>query len=375
LKYVIFSISDNLKEIRQMSGFNKLLNPENIFIIQAFLVIFVALIADFFQKKIFKSLAEKAIRTTNKWDDALLLSIPRPLSIIIWITGITFASEIINKATKAVILEAFIPLRDAIIIASLAWFLVLTIQQAEKSYLNSGKDIDPTTLDALSKLARISVFITAVLMILQALGFSISGVLAFGGVGGIAVGFAAKDLLSNFFGGLFIYMDRPFAVGDWIRSPDREIEGTVEKIGWRVTLIRTFDKRPLYIPNAVFSQVAVENPSRMQNRRIKETFGIRYDDGDKMEAITHQVEEMLKGHSEIDTNKTLMVNFNSFAPSSLDFFIYTFTKTTNWQKFHGIKQDILLKILKIIEDNGAEVAFPTSTIHLANPDISKIPST
>ncbi|MBT3923426.1 MAG: mechanosensitive ion channel family protein [Nitrospina sp.] len=358
-----------------MSGFNKLLNPENIFIIQAFLVIFVALIADFFQKKIFKSLAEKAIRTKNKWDDALFLSIPRPLSIIIWVTGITFASEIINQATKAVILEAFIPLRDAIIIASLAWFLVLTIQQAEKSYLNSGKDIDPTTLDALSKLARISVFITAVLMILQALGFSISGVLAFGGVGGIAVGFAAKDLLSNFFGGLFIYMDRPFAVGDWIRSPDREIEGTVEKIGWRVTLIRTFDKRPLYIPNAVFSQVAVENPSRMQNRRIKETFGIRYDDGDKMEAITHQVKEMLIGHPEIDTNNTLMVNFNSFAPSSLDFFIYTFTKTTNWQKFHGIKQDILLKILKIIEDNGAEVAFPTSTIHLANPDISKIPST
>ena len=140
-------------------------------------------------------------------------------------------------------------------------------------------------------------------------------------------------------------------------------------------MIRTFDKRPLYIPNAVFSQVAVENPSRMQNRRIKETFGIRYDDGDKMEAITHQVKEMLIGHPEIDTNNTLMVNFNSFAPSSLDFFIYTFTKTTNWQKFHGIKQDILLKILKIIEDNGAEVAFPTSTIHLANPDISKIPST
>ena len=73
----------------------------------------------------------------------------------------------------------------------------------------------------------------------------------------IAIGFAAKDLLSNFFGGLFIYLDRPFAVGDWIRSPDREIEGTVEQIGWRVTRIRTFDKRPLYIPNSVFSQISV----------------------------------------------------------------------------------------------------------------------
>ena len=358
-----------------MTEFYKLLNPENIYIIQVILVLFVALVADFFQKKIFRSLAEKAIRTANKWDDAVLQSIPRPLSIIIWITGIAFASEIFHKATGAVILEAFIPLRDAIIIGSLAWFLVLTIQQAEKSYLKSGKDVDPTTLDAISKLARISVFITAILMILQAVGFSISGVLAFGGVGGIAVGFAAKDLLSNFFGGLFIYMDRPFAVGDWIRSPDREIEGTVEKIGWRVTLIRTFDKRPLYIPNAVFSQVAVENPSRMQNRRIKETFGIRYDDGDKMEAITDQVKEMLKGHPEIDTNKTLMVNFNSCAPSSLDFFIYTFTKTTNWVKYHAIKQDVLLKILKIIEDNGAEAAFPTSTIHLATQELLKNPET
>ena len=130
-------------------------------------------------------------------------------------------------------------------------------------------------------------------------------------------------------------------------------------------MIRTFDKRPLYIPNAIFSQIALENPSRMENRRIKETIGIRYDDADKMEAITDQVKNMLIKHPEIDSSKTLMVNFDSFAPSSLDFFIYTFTKTTNWERYHKIKQDILLKVLKIIADNDAEAAFPTSTIHLA----------
>jgi MscS family membrane protein len=351
-----------------MADFKELLAQENIYIFHAFLIIFVALIADLFQKRALKSLAEKAKLTQNSWDDALLLAIPHPLSIIIWMASIAFAGEIIQRATGAVILEIFAPLRDAVIIAALAWFLVLTIRHTETNYLSSDKDIDPTTLDAISKLARISVVITALLMILQTLGFSISGVLAFGGVGGIAIGFAAKDLLSNFFGGLFIYLDRPFAVGDWIRSPDREMEGVVEKIGWRVTVIRTFDKRPLYIPNSVFSQVAVENPSRMQNRRIKETIGIRYDDADKMETITSQVKEMLKEHPEIDTNNTLMVNFNSFAPSSLDFFIYTFTKTTNWEKYHTIKQDVLLKILKIIADNRAEVAFPTSTIHLAPPE-------
>ncbi len=356
-----------------MAGFDQLFNQENVYMLQAFLVMFVALLVDLFQKKVFRTLTKKAQKTRNKLDDVLLLSVPRPLSIIIWITGIAFTSEIIHKATGAVILEAFTPLRNAVIIAALAWFLVLLIQQTEKSYLTSEKDVDRTTLDAISKLARISVVITATLMMLQTLGFSISGVLAFGGVGGIAVGFAAKDLLSNFFGGLFIYMDRPFAVGDWVRSPDREIEGVVEKIGWRVTLIRTFDKRPLYIPNGIFSQIAVENPSRMQNRRIKETIGIRYDDAEKMQTITGQVEEMLKAHPEIDASKTLMVNFNSFAPSSLDFFIYTFTKTTNWEKYHVIKQDILLKILGIIKKNGAEMAFPTSTIHLANQELFKNP--
>ena len=163
-----------------------------------------------------------------------------------------------------------------------------------------------------------------------------------------------------------IYLDRPFSVGDWIRSPDRQIEGTVESIGWRLTVIRTFDKRPLYVPNSVFANIAVENPSRMTNRRIYETIGIRYADVDKMEAITSDVESMLRQHPDIDTSQTLIVNFVDFAPSSLDFFVYTFTKTTVWVEFHKIKQDVLLKIENIISSHGAEIAFPTSTVHIPN---------
>ena len=357
-----------------MTDFKQLLTPENTYISQAFLVIFVALIANLLQKRIFKSLAKKALSTENKWDDALLLSIPRPLSLIIWVTSISFISENSTNVT-ALLLEDISSLRSALIIAALAWFLFGFIHAIEESYINSDKNTDPTTVHAISKLTRVLVVVTTILMMLQTLGFSVAGVLAFGGVGGIAIGFAAQDMLSNFFGGLFLYLDRPFVVGDWVRSPDREMEGTVEKIGWRVTVIRTFDKRPLYIPNAIFSKIAVENPSRMQNRRIKETIGIRYDDAGKMEVITAQVEKMLKNHPEIDTNKTLMVNFDSFAPSSLDFFIYTFTKTTIWANYHIIKQDILLKTLKIIADNGAEAAFPTSTIHLAQQEIAKNPET
>jgi MscS family membrane protein len=150
-----------------------------------------------------------------------------------------------------------------------------------------------------------------------------------------------------------------------VRSPDKEIEGTVEQIGWRLTKIRTFDQRPLYVPNSVFTSISVENPSRMENRRIYETIGIRYADFDKMAAIVSDVKKMLLNHPEIDTGKTLIVNFNSYAPSSLDFFIYTFTKVTEWVRFHEIKQDVLLKIGEIIGGHGAEIAFPTSTVHLA----------
>ncbi|MEQ8953824.1 MAG: mechanosensitive ion channel, partial [Gammaproteobacteria bacterium] len=138
--------------------------------------------------------------------------------------------------------------------------------------------------------------------------------------------------------------------------------GTVEHIGWRLTIVRTFDKRPLYIPNSVFNKLALENPSRMHNRRIHEKIGIRYGDSAKMGAIVADVKAMLQGHPAIDTSQTLMVNFNSYAPSSLEFFIYTFTKTTVWAEFHEIKQDVLLKIIEIVHRHGADFAFPTTTL-------------
>jgi len=102
----------------------------------------------------------------------------------------------------------------------------------------------------------------------------------------------------------------------------------------------------------------------MTNRRIKETIGIRYDDVGKMEVIIDDVKKMLQAHEDIDTNQTLIVNFDAFASSSLNFFIYTFTKTTNWIRFHEVKQDVLLKVIKIVETHGAECAFPTSTLHI-----------
>lgn len=335
---------------------------------QVFLVVFAALLLDFMQKRVLRHLQDRVEATEHPWDDAVFYALRRPLSAFIWLIGISFAAQIVAEQTDAPIFELVEPVRDVGVIASIAWFVFRLISAMEQGILQraeaKGEPLDFTTVDAIGKLLRISVIITAALVALQTLGFSISGILAFGGVGGIAVGFAAKDLLANFFGGLMIYLDRPFAVGDWIRSPDRSIEGTVERIGWRLTVIRTFDKRPLYIPNSTFASIAVENPSRMSHRRIYETIGIRYDDADKMAEVVRDVKAMLQGHPEIATDQTMIVNFNSFAPSSLDFFVYTFTHTTNWVQFHEIKQDVLLKIVAIIEGHGAEIAFPTSTLHL-----------
>ena len=337
-------------------------------IIQVFIVVFLTALLNWLQKRVLARLAVRLRATRTYWDDALLDAARRPFSFFIWILGLTFAADIVKSETEAAIFGAVGPLRDVGVIFVLAWFLVRFIKRAEANIISkkqtAGADYDQTTLDAVAKLLRVSVIITAALVGMQTLGYSISGVLAFGGIGGIAVGFAARDLLANFFGGFMIYMDRPFNVGDWIRSPDQEIEGTVEQIGWRLTTIRTFDKRPLYVPNSVFTTISVENPARMSHRRIKQTIGIRYADAPRMRAIIVAVRQMLQDHEEIDSRQTLIVNFDEFAPSSLNFFIYTFTHTVEWIYFHEVKQDVLLKIIDIIEAHGAECAYPTSTLHL-----------
>ncbi|MCP4411780.1 MAG: mechanosensitive ion channel family protein [Gammaproteobacteria bacterium] len=342
--------------------------------IQIFLVVFTTLVVNYIWRRYFQNIQKKLKNTSNLWDDALWDAIHKPMGLLIWILGISYAAEITNNIAGTELTLLVATVRELSVIVCLSWFLFRFIRYAENNILKPDKqgkgEVDTTTVQAIAKLLRASVIITAVLIIMQTMGYSISGLLAFGGIGGLAVGFAAKDLLSNFFGGLMIYLDRPFKVGDWIRSPDREIEGTVEYIGWRQSIIRTFDKRPLYIPNSIFATIAVENPSRMKNRRIYETIGIRYDDALKVDIIIKSVKTLLQNHPEIDNNATLIVNLNKFAPSSLDFFIYTFTKTTDWVKFHQIKQQIMLQIIDIIDKQGAEIAFPTSTIHLEQGSVN-----
>jgi MscS family membrane protein len=340
---------------------------EYTWVVQVFLIVLMTLVANYFIRKAFDRLEAAAKLTSTNFDDMLIETARKPVRFFVWIAGVLFAADVVKNVSEEPIFDLIQPIREVSFIILFTWFAVRFIRQGENVVQRDDvmeNPMDATTASALGKLLRLSVIITASLVVLQTLGFSVSGILAFGGIGGIAVGFAAKDLLANFFGGLMIYLDQPFKVGDWIRSPDKDIEGTVEHIGWRLTCIRTFDKRPLYVPNATFANIAVENPSRMTNRRIKETIGLRYDDAHKIAKVVEDVKVMLKNHPEIDTNQTMIVNVNEFAASSIDFFIYTFTKTTNWIQFHEIKQDVMVKVIEIVEANGAEFAFPTQTLHM-----------
>lgn len=323
---------------------------------------------------VLKNLAIQLEKTKILIDDAVIVSVRKPLISVLWIIAGWGSLQILSAELHYSWLDYRHQFFQAGILVSIGWFSLsfVGVRETQLISLKHERDIDETLVSAIANISRLVIWVLVILLMMQVLGITLSAVLTFGGIGGAAIAFASKDLLSNFFGALMIHMDRPFKVGDWVRSPDKSIEGTVEKIGWRQTIVRTFDKRPLYVPNSIFTTIVVENPSRMSHRRIYETVGIRYQDMASVEAIVKDVEAMLRTHSEIAQDQTLMVNFNAFSSSSLDFFIYTFTKTTNWIKYHDIKQDILLKVADIIESHHAQIAFPSRSVYLESmPGLEK----
>ena len=318
----------------------------------------------------FHHLHKLAQRSDHEWDDAVVTSLAAPVKLAWWL--LLLAMFFVLIPTDPVVREFGMTVVQGALVLLVPWFLHRLIAAGEEQLVATryagGASVDKATVRSTARLLRVALWLITVLMVLQTLGVSVSGLLAFGGIGGIAVGFAAKDLLANFFGGLGIFLDRPFTIGDWVRSPDRSIEGTVEEIGWRVTRIRTFDKRPLYVPNSVFGQITIENPSRMLNRRIYEPFGLRYADSRCLATVIERIREMLMNHEAVDANQTVIVNFESFGPSSLDCFMYCYTRTTNWVEYHAVKQDVLLKVLDIVHEEGADIAFPTRTLHMNPPE-------
>jgi MscS family membrane protein len=345
------------------------LSPETLRLLT---VLAATVAAHFIARKLLQRAERIAARTDNIWDDALIKSARLPVPVLIWLGGLSFALHLLHRQTGEQLLEYLPLVRNIGVIVCIAWFLLKLIREVADNLVSAriedGSFVDRTTVDGVSKVLRITVFVLAALAVLQTLGFSISGVLAFGGMGGIAVGFAAKDLLANFFGALTIHLDRPFAVGDSVRSPDKQIEGKVEQIGWRQTVIRSPNMTPIYVPNSLFTSIVVENPSRMTHRRIRETIGLRYEDLGKVSVILDDVRAMLESHPDIDTQQAVVVAFDQLADSSLNLILQAYSKTTELKQFHAIKQDVLLKVADIIGRHGADFAFPTRTLHVVRND-------
>ena len=331
----------------------------------------ITLFLFFIKNKLINVIFALSQKTNTVYDELILFSIKTPSTYLI-IFGYIFV--IIDYFNKKEVLNLSFSLSSAVfslIVIIISWSLLrglnyyLQLKPFTKN-LSSEDDITliTETYEIVVRILKILVVVITALIIMQEIGLSISGLLAFGGVGGLIVGLAAKDLLSNFFGGMMIFFDRPFRVGEFIKSPDRNIEGIVEKIGWRLTVVRTFSKNVLYIPNTAFSSIIVENATRMSNRRINETIGIRYDDLNKITDIIQDVNNILESNPDIDQTQKAKVYFKSFSASSCDFFIYAFTKTKDWEEFLRIKQDVLLKVAEIIEQHNAEIAYPTTTVFI-----------
>ena len=345
---------------------------EHFWVLAIFLVILFTLIGRFFAILFFNYLEKKLSATSTEWDDIVLYAVRMPLNLLIWALGVLWAVEIVAAQGNIDILAQYIPgVQRFCIIAGIIWAGLRFFYQAEEVLISSDQyDFDQTTVHVVCKLLRFSTSITGILTLLHSLGISISGILAFGGIGGMAVGFAAKDLLANFFGAFIIYFDRPFGVGDWIISPDRELEGAVEKISWRVTHLRTYDKRLLYVPNSIFTNVIVQNVTRMSHRCINEIVGIRYDDMEKVSAITTEIKALLESHPLIDdTGQYLLVYLSNFGDFSVNLHVRAFSKETSLRNFATLKEEILLKINEIISNNGAEIAFPTQVISFQEKDM------
>ena len=338
-------------------------------LVNAAMILIGMIVFHWLSRVFYRFLLAKFDNGKHVWLSSFIKSVHVPWMTFFWLMAISFIIQIIMRRFYIDLSRIGVmnTIRSLCFIGAFYWSILKFVTKMEVEIAPRSGRIpvrDKTTLRALAQLSRIILGILLILTVLPMLGFKVASLLAFGGVSAIAVGFAAKDTLSNFLGGMMIFWDRPFSVGDWIRSSDRNIEGTVEHIGWRLTRIRTFSKRPLYVPNSVFSTISIENPSRMSHRQINATVGVRYDDAQVVAPIAKAVEDMLRQHPGIDPMQNIMVHFVEFASSSLNLNIYAFTKTTDWAKYRHVQQDIFLKTIAIITSLGAECAFPTTTVLL-----------
>ncbi len=338
----------------------------------AITALFVTIVAQRYLVRLFHAIAKKITsRTDTQLDDVLLVAAERPAGILIFVVGLLISAHLLNPPAD---IFPLITLADnagrivSIIIG--VWFL-WRLTDGLAAYFSARARLTDSSLDDqlvpfIAKTLKVFLIMTAVLVVAQNMGYSISGLIASLGIGGIAVAMAAKDTISNIFGSIMILVDRPFVVGDWIKTS--EFEGVVEEVGFRSTKIRTFARTLVNVPNSTLANMVIDNIDGRSERRIKMRIGLTYDTTPaQMKAVLAGIEELLSRHPGVDQRYKL-VKFDEFEDSSLSIFLYYFSSSKVWEEYLQVRQEINLQIMELLEELGLEFAFPTRTLHIAHDD-------
>lgn len=320
--------------------------------------------------KKFVSIIHKKMSTKNGfWKKKIHKILHMPLQIAIWGFGLAYLVDVFAIHFGLEALARYIqPLRVAFIVACFGWVGMRWVKEGFRHLAEKSEKLGvaPGTIYALSKLSSFVVMIIVLMIIFRVFGLDIAPLMAFGGIGAAGFAFAAKDIISNFFGGVMLHFTRVFSIGDEVVIPSKDnFEGVVKEIGWYTTMIEDYYRRPVYFPNALFSNSHVMNESRRTHRRIRETVSIRYEDMPNLEKIIEEMKEKIGAHPNIDNKQSFSISFSGFGEYGLNIFIYVLVFRMGFIKFLGTKQEIFLIMQEVMNKYGAEFAYPTTNVHLS----------
>lgn len=338
-------------------------------LLQTLGIFFFVVVFNFALNKLLLILKDRFRKRNKIWSLSFVATLQKPLFYFVWFVAIVCTLDIILSGLFSFHLKNIHLVLSVGAVLSFGWFLFRwnseIVRHMKEMSMNHQIPLTAVNLDLISKLATISIIFITIFLLLDVTGRNMQTLIAFGGIGGLALAFASQQVISNFFGGLMVYLTRPFTIGEWVSIPEKKIEGHIEEIGWYLTRIRNFEKRPIYVPNSVFTQTIVITPSRMSHERFNPTIGLRYQDLHVIKPIIDRIKTTLFNHSSIDQKLPIEVFFSHFGASTLDVEISAYVNTAD-KSFKVVKQELLLEIGSIILQEGGEIATPTQIVEIQN---------
>ena len=313
-------------------------------------------------KLIIKKLEIISKRTTNKLDDTFVQSLIGPARFLPIVLGFFIASYYMTFSTEG--REVVDTINRTLITILIFWVIHQIIEPI--SYILSGLDklLTRELIGWIIKSLKILIFILGLAAVLELWGIKIGPIIAGLGLFGVAVALGAQDLFKNLISGILVLVEKRFKIGDWI-AVDGIIEGTVEKIGFRSTTIRKFDKSLAIIPNFQFAENAVINVSQTTNWIVSWVINLQYDTTvDQLKKIRNEIEDYIKKNEDYKPELGYAVRIDKFADSSIDMYIRCFTKTSEWEEWLAVKERLAIEIKQIVENNKAAFAFPSQSIYV-----------